>query len=290
MGFIKKPSLINYIHRRIENNQNFICVVIGKTGSGKSYTCMSLGEKLDSKMNIKRVAFSPLQFMKLLTEGDLKKGSVVIMEELGVLMNARNFQSVNNKLINSVMQSFRHRNIILLMNVPSKSFIDSATRKLLHCTITTEHIDRKNNTVICKPILHQLNEETGKVYNKYLRVVTSKGVVPIKRIRVSMPSKLLSEQYEQEKRKFTDNLNLKVLKELENIDNPQKEAKERPPLTVRQEEIFNSLKDGLLIPEIMNKLSLSIDVVYFHIKQIKKKGYYVIPIKEKQKIVSYRVE
>lgn len=251
---------------------------------------MSLGEKLDSKMNIKRVAFSPLQFMKLLTEGDLKKGSVVIMEELGVLMNARNFQSVNNKLINSVMQSFRHRNIILLMNVPSKSFIDSATRKLLHCTITTEHIDRKNNTVICKPILHQLNEETGKVYNKYLRVVTSKGVVPIKRIRVSMPSKLLSEQYEQEKRKFTDNLNLKVLKELENIDNPQKEAKERPPLTVRQEEIFNSLKDGLLIPEIMNKLSLSIDVVYFHIKQIKKKGYYVIPIKEKQKIVSYRVE
>ena len=52
----RKSAFITFIHNRVlVQNKNFMMVVVGATGSGKSYSCMALGEALDPTFNIERV-------------------------------------------------------------------------------------------------------------------------------------------------------------------------------------------------------------------------------------------
>lgn len=40
--------LLQYIHKRIEENRNFIAIFTGDTGSGKSYSAIRLAEMVDT--------------------------------------------------------------------------------------------------------------------------------------------------------------------------------------------------------------------------------------------------
>jgi len=77
-------SIIKYIKNRIKNNKNFLCTITGPTGSGKTWSALSIASLLDSEFNINRVIFRGRELMKLINEGDLKPGSVIIWDEAGV--------------------------------------------------------------------------------------------------------------------------------------------------------------------------------------------------------------
>ncbi|MHB1470090.1 MAG: hypothetical protein ACYCSA_00950 [Thermoplasmataceae archaeon] len=40
--------ILQYIHKRIEENRNFIAIFTGDTGSGKSYSAIRLAEMVDT--------------------------------------------------------------------------------------------------------------------------------------------------------------------------------------------------------------------------------------------------
>lgn len=290
MTLIKKKSFSHYIKSRIKRNKNFLGLFVGPTGSGKSYSSIRLAENLDPKFDIVRVVFSAKEFMKVINEGKIRKGQVIVWEEIGISMNARSWQSLTNKLINYVMQSFRHKNIIVLMNCPDPTFLDIATRKLLHCIFETESIDFKNKQVIVKPKLIQVNKVTGKVYMKYLRVITEEGVLPFNKLRLGLPNQRLRIQYENKREEFTKKLNINIHKQLKKMEEIEEEKlKPIKELTRRQMQILKYLKDGLLMPEIASKLKIHVSVVHFHVNQSKKKGYQIIPIKKESKLVYYEV-
>jgi len=54
----KESLWVSYIKQRIRNNKNFIGIVSGSTGSGKSWSSLSIGEQADPKFDIDRVVFS----------------------------------------------------------------------------------------------------------------------------------------------------------------------------------------------------------------------------------------
>ena len=162
--------LVEYVHDRIKKNKNFLCAFTGSTGSGKTYSALRFAQKLDPTFTPEnRVAFTPKRFMQILNGGELKVGSVILFEEAGVALNSRKWQSKANILVNFVMQTFRHRNYIVIFTAPDFSFVDVSTRKLFHACFETVNIDKKKQMCFVKPLFIQVNQRSGKIYYKYLK-------------------------------------------------------------------------------------------------------------------------
>ena len=170
----REPVLIQYIKDRIhKKNKNFVMLFVGATGSGKSYSALRLAELLDDSFKIDRVCFKAKDFMNTINElienNDKVSGKVVVWDEFGVEHNAREFMTISNRVINYFFQTSRHLNLIVIMTVPLLSFVDSATRKLMHGIAEMQGINTRNKTASVKVKMLQTNVMTGKEYPKYLR-------------------------------------------------------------------------------------------------------------------------
>lgn len=217
-----KYSLIRYIHLRIASNKNFLSTITGPTGSGKSWTALSIAELTDPNFTIENVIFRARDLMSLINKGHLKAGSVIIWDEAGIDLSNRNWQSVTNKMLNSLLQTFRHKNFILLFTVPYHDFIDSSSKKLFHADFETQKLNKREAKVTIKPKLLQYNSNMGKWYRKYLKVKIDNNIIKIRRWAVPKPSDELIKQYELKKSQFTKELNLDIEKELRKLEPEEK--------------------------------------------------------------------
>ncbi len=299
MGIVVDKKLLNkppekhwisLIKQRIRQNKNFIALISGATGSGKSYASLRIGEELDPDFNIDRVVFNGRELMALINSGTLKKGSVIVFEEAGIEINSRNWQSTTNKMLNFLMQTFRHRNIVLIFNTPFLDFVDGATRKLFHAEISTMSIDRKKNEVRLKPRQLQYNPYKKKFYYHRLKVILERGAVPIDTWSVGLPSKELIKAYEDKKTEFTDELNKSIVEGLDAIHNKGK--KKTNPLTDVQQGVLDLLKQGMTPPQIAKERDRSETAIKSTILALKNKGYKIYPRYEPgslKKVIDYTV-
>lgn len=284
MQELHTPYWIKYIKNRIAKNKNFLCFISGQTGSGKSWSSLSIGESLDSDFNISHVVFRGIELMDLINSGKLHPGSVIVFEEAGIEMNARNWQSVTNKMLNFLLQTFRHRNFILLFNSPYMDFVDASTRRLFHAEFQTQGIDFKQEKTILKPQLIQYNSRIQKFYYKRLRVRTKGVVVPINIWRINKPSDSLIKAYEEKKRLFTNRLNKEIYEELEILHHKRKKE-----LTEIQQDIVELLKKGKNVEEIAKERGRALSSIYACIRQLKRKGLNINPIFEGKIIKRYEI-
>mgnify|MGYP003148766911 CR=1 FL=1 len=279
-----------YIRQRINNNKNFISVITGQTGSGKSYSALRLGEILDPDFDADNICFSGTEFMALIN-GKVKKlhrGSYIMFDEIQITLGHLDYQSVQAKLMNYVLQTFRHRNFILFLTTPDFSFVNASARKLVHSRMETTGINQNKKQVTLKPFLRQVNQKKGDVYEKYLRVWHKEyGVVPLKTLKVGMPSKELIEAYEQKKTEFTNKLNENISKDLEKIDGKGNKAK---PLTEKQTQVVEMFMDGLTVKEVSGKLKIAEQSVYTQMGLIGKKGITITPQKDGTEVTGYSVQ
>lgn len=287
-----KPFWIKYIHQRISQNKNFLGIISGPTGSGKSWSGLSIGEQVDKDFNADRIIFKGTELLKLINSGNLKKGSCIIWDEAGVDLSNRAWQSATNKLLNFLLQTFRHRNFVLLFTTPYSDFVDKLTRRLFHAEFKTVGIDFENSKCKLKPQLIQYNSRYGKFYYKYLRVVSKKdGVLPIIEWNVNAPSKELVDAYEKKKNEFTSSLNKDIETELLQLEQTKKdklqpkETKEpikeevkvkeilpRRPLTDLQEKVMKVLA-YYEVKDAVKVLNMNMNTIYFHRKHALNKGY-----------------
>ena len=267
----KTDHFLSWIDNRIRKNKNFIGIITGGTGSGKTYSAITLAEVLSHRnqvpFTIKDIVFKPAEFMARINSGDLKKGSVLVFDEAGVGYSSREWWSISNKLINYLMQTFRHRNYIVIFTTPDLGFIDKSARKLLHCHLETQSIDYFKKVVIIKPLIGQPNQATGKVYWKYLRVPGEGRIVPqkIERICIGLPSKELRDAYEEKKKAYTDELNKDIERTLKGGD--------KKGLTEREKRYNGYIKIGLTAKQIAFKEKVELATVYQTFSKIRKKGY-----------------
>jgi ABC-type dipeptide/oligopeptide/nickel transport system ATPase component len=223
---MKNKSIINWmIHRVKKNNQNVLGLICGQTGSGKSYAALKIAEAIDPNFNLNNVAFTPIEFMELVNNKKIKKGSVIIWDESGVGYDARAFASRTNKLLNHIMETFRNKNLIILMTTPSLDFIDVNARKLLHIYFETVRVDRDKKLCTVKPFIVSYSPRAGKYYMKYPYKLRNK----LTRLHIGLASKELLRAYEKRKKVFTDELNEKVLAKLKLQEKPKEKDKPFEP-------------------------------------------------------------
>ena len=73
----QEASWIRYIKQRISRNKNFLGFLSGPTGSGKSWSSLSICGMVDDEFDISRIVFGGIELMDLINHGNLKKGSAI---------------------------------------------------------------------------------------------------------------------------------------------------------------------------------------------------------------------
>lgn len=274
----KTNVFAHWIHDRVMNkNLNCLICFTGGTGSGKSYCSLKLAEVLAKKNNVEfnvdeHVCFKPKQFIKLINSGKLHRGSIIIIDEAGVAINSRKWQSLINSIINFVIQTFRHRNYVLIMCVPYFDFIDAAVRKMFHSVVEMDKIDFKKGVAWCKPKVIQVNQRTGKTYYKWLRYKFSgEPVCALDSVGFSLPEKETMQKYEEKKTEYTTDLNKNLEKDLDSEEN--KNPKE---LTEIQKKILKLRNNfGLNGEDIGVVMRITQQAANSHLLACKSKGFIV---------------
>ena len=222
-----RSQLGNFFIQRIRTrllkvNKNWLAIICGDTGSGKSYSAIALANIISKRgITIKRnVVFNPIQFMERINDrGDLKKGDVIIFDEAGVGMSSREWYSIQNKLLGSILQTFRNMNLGVIFTTPNLSFIDVQARKLFHTYMETSTIDYKNNIAYLRTYDIQHNSRLDKTYYKTPKFKIDLINISMKHLGVAKPNEKLCREYEKIKTEYTNELNNKALEQLRNATN-----------------------------------------------------------------------
>lgn len=273
---------------RLDNNKNIISVTTGSTGSGKSMLDLKRAElshkkRFNEEYPIDNVCFSIVELMRRIKSSDLRKGEVLILEEAGFNAGSQDWQNKTNKMFNYLLQTFRSMNICLYMNLPVLSMLAKQARQLVHIHFETQGIDFEVQKVKVKPLVHQLNQHSGKSYWKYLRVKFSGRVRAVQRMLFGLPSESLREKYEAKKAKFLSDMTAEFVDELEKKEKEKLDKMARDDLTEVQRQVYNFKNEGKSNKEIAKIRNCSLMAVTYVIKAIKSKGYAIIP-KENQDI------
>lgn len=202
------------MHKRIRQNKNALIVVVGETGSGKSYTALRLAEEIDPTFNVDRIVYSIEDLMDLINSNLLPKGGVIIVDESGVLVPSREWYSLSNRVLNYVLQTFRQDNLILFFCVPDMSFIDSQTRKLFHYILQPISINRTTDEITVK-VQRILVKPKGKdPWYVFPRYAEEDMINVVSGIRVGLPSLILRRRYEEKKKDFRNRLGANIIEDL----------------------------------------------------------------------------
>lgn len=265
---LDRPLMQEYIRDRLlKRNKNFLGCFVGSTGSGKSYSALRLAEDIDPTFSIENVAFKAKDFASLV-QRDWPAGSCLVWDETGIELSSRAWQSLSNRMIHLILQSFRFKNLAVLFTLPDFSFLDVGARKLLHGLFVTKKIDPVMSQVVCQPLLLQVDPRSGKTYFKYLRVELGGQLVPIKRLRLGKPSFELMRAYEVKRKAFAQSLFEGIAADL-----AKAAPKEPKPLTERQQEFYDLLKQGLSMKQAVTKLGLAVQTGYDMLGAVKRKGW-----------------
>ena len=182
-------------------------------------------------------------------------------------------------MLNYLLQTFRHKNFILIFTTPYHDFLDVASRKLFHAEFETVSINKQKQTCRVKAKLLQYNADMKKWYKKYLKVVKKDvGMSTIRRWDVPKPTSELIEQYERKKTEFTSSLNKEIEGKLDKLKKKEEEPEERvenfnPALSPLQSKILHIWKQGIFVQkEIGSMLNLPPQNISFASKSMRKKG------------------
>src|SRR4030043_2487267 len=124
-----------WAHNRILKNKNILGAITGPTGSGKTYSLISLCENyyknvLNKKFPIENICFSLGAVARRLDSGELKTGEILILEEAGCNLGSLDFQNKMSKMFTYILQSFRSMNLGLIMTLPVLTMLDRKSTRL----------------------------------------------------------------------------------------------------------------------------------------------------------------
>ena len=208
-------------------DQGCLVVIVGKPRTGKSYIGLDMASSIDPKFNARtvgeRCAFKPTTFMKLCSEAKKKmpKGSAMMYEEAGVNVNAKEWYSWFNRSTSYLLQTFGHRNFLVIFTVPNMDYITGDSKKLMDFCIETLAIDKRRNLNIYKAFEWSYNSFYSKYFRKHLIIAGKR--YKIYKVKKSKKKKML-ENYEEIAIEYKKNLAKNIYKEAMYMEKEEKES------------------------------------------------------------------
>ncbi len=287
------------VGRVMRQNKNNLIGLVGPTGSGKTYTGISIAEIMSGMsgvhFGIEHIVFSLRELMDLINGGTLRKGSTIIFDEPQASISSRDFQADANKVFNLLLSTFRHRNLTLIFCTPFEKLLDKNTRKLFHARFDTMSINRNDNTCRIKPRFVEYSDFKEDPYRKQLIVQyrNKEGKMKSEKVfywDVPKPDAEIIKLYEAKKLAFTDRINKNISTRLKKYDESGKSitAEEqkidtRKELTDNQKNILMSLAKHGNLKDVMKELNInSPSSISNAVKLARNKGYRVEDFKKNE--------
>jgi len=257
--------LFVYILERVHfQDRNFIWVICGETGGGKSMAALSSALDLQPDFNVtEQVVFTASEFINLINrDPPLPVGSVIIWDEAGVGLNNRAWFSAMNRIINDILQTYRHRNYITIFTVPLARFVDSKSRALFHALTKMEEINKSQKVSLGRFYFEKIDYVTGKPWRMYPRFRVEEGIKKMKFVEFALPPMPYVREYERKKNAFTSCLNKQAGVEVREITNPKPKKSNKLDYVGMVEEIkkdptkFMGYKGTFTIGKIKSELDI----------------------------------
>jgi len=272
--WIESKVITSFIIARWRKGLANLIAVIGNPGTGKSYACMRIGEKVSE---VTKTSFTIKNVFSIADDGELRRfimflrnaerGTAIIIEEASVLFNSRRFMSKLNVNFNKILDTVRKKGVILILNYPQFKTTDIHIERMVNLLVETRVLYKTYQTCIVKPMILQTDVQTGKTYRHKLLEDGDKVDYAV----LFKPNDELCKAYEASKDKYLDDLyNTLEDKSKKDKISVAKDLK-KLKLAPKQTEVMNLYDSGMIVEEIAKKLSLTPRTVYHHVKLAKKK-------------------
>lgn len=229
---VENPILREFVWKKMNvENDNWMASVCGETGSGKSWATLRICEIVDPNFTVDQIAFSVLDFMKLVNDDSLGRGSIIMFEEASVEASAHEWWSKSNQILGSVLDTWRNQNRGAIFTHPAFKQLDKTARGRMSALIQMRSKNEDSGYTLGTYKRCQQDSDTGKIYKKYPYVRGKK----YKYLKFQKPSKELREAYEEKKSQYTRDLNQELLAELEDELDQGDESVQEDPKSMAQE-------------------------------------------------------
>ncbi|MHB9286612.1 hypothetical protein ACKVMT_06185 [Halobacteriales archaeon Cl-PHB] len=226
-------------------NQHFMGAIVGREGSGKSWTALKIAELADPTFNAERVMFEPKTFLERLREwkeAGETTGKFVVADEAGVGLGVRTWYEKDQILFNQVLQVIRDENMGMLFTLPRLTELDSQARGRLHAFIEMTDLDAGNWAEFKWLNWDPTRDERDKTYRHYPEMKIDGYNRKLKRLKLSPPSSELVEGYQARKTAFQDELYDEALEEMEEEDSED----------LSPQEVVDELKADERVSEVLS--------------------------------------
>lgn len=205
---ILRRKVWDRLHRE---DKNFMGIVCGDTGSGKSEFGLRFCELIDPDFNEDKIAFTIQEFLRLVNE-DHPPGSMILFDEVGVALDSSTHYDKDQIQLNHILETWREQNRGLVMTAPHIRLVQKKSRGLLHAQMDMQAIDRERFIGHARYRNIQQNTDTGDLYKKYPRLRDPEtGKLHIyDTLSLFKPTPDIVEPYTERKRAFNDKLNQDV--------------------------------------------------------------------------------
>lgn len=242
----KKGILIEVIESEIRNNSNYLMVIDGKPGVGKSWAALKIAQSLDPNFTAKNVFFTLEEFLKNVND-DHPKGTVFVFDEAGVEYDNQLWQKKQSIMANHVMQTFRWKNYIVIFTTPDIGFTNKKATILYHGLLHLERRFSKQKVVWGK--FYNLGTRFGKQTTTFTKVVNNDGTESMRAassIYIFQPSKTLVDEYEKKMADYKNAVAKNAYEEIVKLSNEPKKKEKR---------LSEGLKFKMNVEEVKNNMN-----------------------------------
>ncbi len=118
-----------------KNDKDYLIVIDGEEGAGKSTLAFQIGKKVDPTLDLSRIVFDPDSFREAIYKA--KKGQCVIYDEAFTGLSSRAALSGINRSLVSLMMQMRQKNLCIILVLPTFFLLDKypalfRTKILIH--------------------------------------------------------------------------------------------------------------------------------------------------------------
>lgn len=221
-----------------ERNEHFMGCVVGREGSGKSYTAIKIANTVDPTFDADRIIFDVTELLKVLKDGEHEPGNFYVLDEAGVQLGVRTWQDRAQILANQALQLIRNHNLGLIFTLPRLSELDSQAEGRLQAVLEmTEKKPDEWAALKWKWLDPDRIDQSGNILKKYPRRKHNGYTKRITRNAFTPPEGEVVEKYEERKHEFQDEVYERTIAKLEGEEGDDEEEQ----MSVR--EVADTIKD-----------------------------------------------